>query len=65
MEDLNGIIACTENNCKISDHGEGSPQLSLANENEQEPTRVCNEINEIQCSETKKQKHPCEPMRDD
>jgi len=65
MEELKGISACTENNCKISDHGRGNPQLSPANENEQEPIRVCNETNKMQCSETKEQKHPREPMRDD
>ena len=63
MEDLNGVSACTENNRKISDHGGANPQLCLTNENEQEPTRVCNEKNEMQCSETKEQNHPSQPMR--
>ena len=65
MEELKVITACAENNCKISDHGGGNPQQSLANENGQGPRRVCNETNAMQYLETKEQQHPCEPMTDD
>jgi len=65
MEELNGVTDCTKNNCKISNHGGGNPQLCLVNEKEQEPRRMCNETNEMQCSDSKEQKHPFEPMRDD
>jgi hypothetical protein len=65
METVTDISACMENNCKFSDHGGENPQLSLTSENEQQPKKVRNETNEMQCSETKEEKHPFEPKRDD
>ena len=57
MEEPKGISACRENNCKICDYA----QMSLTNENEKEPTRVCCETNEMQSSKTI---DPCEQKSD-
>jgi len=47
-EELKCISTYREKNCNINGDGEDSPHLSLANENEQETTRVCNETNKLQ-----------------
>jgi hypothetical protein len=38
--------------------------MSLANDNEKQPTTVCNESTELQSSETKNKKQPCEENSD-
>jgi hypothetical protein len=60
LEELQYISTYREKNCNIIDDGEDNPHLSLANENEQETTRVCNETYKLQYLCKQDEQHPCE-----
>jgi len=64
-EELQGTSAYREQKCNIIEQGQGITQQSLGNDNEQQPTRKCNETTESQVSKTEDQKHPCEEKSDD